>query len=160
MTDNTATTNNDIPEGFSALPLDNSFNDAFAPVYMAWDDAGVRIALEVEDKHLNSMGICHGAVYMALFDIAFASIVGHAAGKFMGTPTISIDIDYMAASKAGEWLFVEPTCSKLTATMGFANGAITSEAGIKASAKGIFKLPRDIDAAPGITLEELKKSGI
>jgi uncharacterized protein (TIGR00369 family) len=148
----------DIPAGFTPLPLDGSFNDAFAPVYLRWQDEGVTIALQVGEKHLNAMGICHGAVYMALFDIAFAAAVGHKLGKFVGTPTININIDYMAASKPGEWLFVEPECPKLTSTMGFTKGMISSDSGDKAMATGIFKLPPDVENAPGISAADLNRS--
>lgn len=65
------------PAGFKLFPLDNSFNDAFAPLYMAIDERGPRIGMRVEKQHLNPMGIMHGAVYMALLDIAFAAVIGH-----------------------------------------------------------------------------------
>lgn len=146
----------EIPEGFSPFPLDGSFNDVFAPLYMAFEDDGPRIGLRVEKHHLNPMGIMHGAVYMGLLDIAFASTVGHAIGKYTGTPTISIDINYMASSKEGEWLYTDTTCLKTTSSMGFVQGTVMSESGVKVSAKGVFKLPADLEAAPGFTVEEVK----
>ena len=150
--------NNDIPEGFDLFPLDQSFNDAIAPLYLALTDEGPKVALKVAAQHLNGMGICHGAVYMTMLDIAFASKVGHAIGKYTGTPTINININYMAASKEGEWLFVDAQCQKTTRTMGFVQGVIRSDSEVKVSGSGIFKIPSDIDAAPGITVEELKRT--
>lgn len=145
-----------IPEGFEPFPLDNSFNDAFAPLYISMTDDGPKVALCVQKHHLNPMGICHGAVYMALLDIAFASVIGHAMGKYAGTPTININIDYMSSTGEGEWLFTDVSCLKLTNSMGFTQGIVRGDKGIKVSGNGVFKLPADIDAAPGVTVEELK----
>ncbi len=133
-----------VPEGFTAMPLDGSFNDAFAPVYFRMGKAGPEIGLKVEEKHLNPMGICHGAVYMALFDIAFACAIGHSIGKYTGTPTMNINIDFMAASKSGEWLQVDASCLKTTRTAGFTQGRILCGETIKASGSGIFRIPDDI----------------
>jgi uncharacterized protein (TIGR00369 family) len=146
-----------IPEGFEPFPLDNSFNDACSPLYLALTDNGPQLGINVKKKHLNPMGICHGAVYMTMLDIALASIIGHTLGKFVGTPTININIDYMASSKEGEWLFVDAECMKLTNTMGFAKGVVRSSDEVKVSGSGIFKLPRNIEQADGITIEQLRE---
>jgi acyl-coenzyme A thioesterase PaaI-like protein len=72
------------------------------------------------------MGICHGAAYMAMFDFAHSSIICHTMGKYCGTPTISINIDYIAPSSLNEWIYTEVTCLKLSNTMGFSQGVIRS----------------------------------
>ena len=41
--------------------------------------------------------------------------------------------------------------------MGFVQGVIRSDSGIKVSGSGIFKIPSDLDAASGFTFEEVKK---
>lgn len=130
-----------IPNGYSPLPLNETFNDALHPVYIHMEEGKApRVGLSVKKHHLNSMGICHGAVYMALFDIAFACVVGYEAGNYQ-TPTINISIDYMSPAREGEWLWVEAECPKTTRTSGFANGFICSDSGIKARGSGIFKIP-------------------
>ncbi|WP_101759709.1 PaaI family thioesterase [Oceanicoccus sp. KOV_DT_Chl] len=145
------------PAGFKPLPLDNSFNDCFAPVYMLIDDDGPRIGMRVEKKHLNSMGIVHGAVYMTLLDIAFATLVGHAQGKYTGTPTININIDYMASTKEGEWLYTDCECLKLSNTMGFTKGIVRSAEEVKVGGSGIFKRPNNLEAAAGMSVDEVRK---
>lgn len=139
------------------MPLDGSFNDAFAPVYIRIDEHGPAVGLHVDRKHLNPMGICHGAVYMALFDIAFACAVGFKLGKFTGTPTMNINIDYMTASKEGEWLEVQAECLKTTRTAGYTQGRIVAGDIIKAAGSGIFRLPDDLANAPGMGTGEFPK---
>ncbi len=139
------------------FPLDNSFNDRFAPMYISVDDDGPTLGLTVQKHHLNGIGICHGAVYMAMFDISFAGAVGFRIGKFAGTPTINISIDYLSSSIEGEWIYTDVECLKVTNTMGFARGMIRNTAGdIKASGSGVFKLPKDLEASPGVSVEEVK----
>ena len=133
----------DVPKGFYPFPLDNSFNDVFAPLYICVsEDVSPRFALKVEKQHLNPMGICHGAVYMALFDLAFPGVIGYEMGKYVGTPTMSINVNYMKLSKEGEWLYTEVHCDKIARTAAFAHGAlVNSEGEMKATATGIFKVP-------------------
>lgn len=130
-----------IPEGYTPLPLNETFNDALYPVYVCMQEGKPpQVGLSVKKHHLNSMGICHGAVYMALFDIAFACVVGYEAGNYQ-TPTMNISIDFMSSAKEGEWLWVEAECPRATRNSGFANGFIRSEHGTKARGSGIFKIP-------------------
>lgn len=146
-----------IPDGYHLLPDEGSFNDVFKPLYMTLDDNGPKTGFRVEKQHCNMMGICHGAVYMALFDNAFGAAVGYAIGKFCGTPTINININYMNASKEGEWLDIHARCLRTTKNMAFVEGEILGPNGMKASASGIFKIPNDIDAAKGMTVEEYRQ---
>jgi uncharacterized protein (TIGR00369 family) len=147
---------NNIPENFHPFPKDGTFNDSFAPLYIKVSDEGPSVGLEVKSHHLNGIKICHGSVYMCLFDISFAGAVGFHIGKFAGTPTININIDYLASTKEGEWIYSEVECLKVTNTMGFVRGVIRSETEIKASGSGIFKLPKDIENAEGISVDEVK----
>lgn len=146
-----------IPKGYMPMPPDNTFTDVFGPLYISVTEAGPSIGVLLEERHLNAMGICHGAVPMALLDIAFACSVGFSAGKFVGTPTININLDFMSAAKAGEWLYTDATCLKLTNTMGFAKGVVRTDSEIKVGGSGVFKLPSDIDAAAGPTVDEVLK---
>lgn len=139
------------------MPLDGSFNDAFAPVYIKMTEGGPIVGLKVESKHLNPMGICHGAVYMALFDIGFACAIGFRLGKFTGTPTMNINIDYMAAAKEGEWLEVQAECLKTTRTAGFTQGKLLCGDTIKAAGSGIFRLPDNLADAPGMDAGEFAR---
>ena len=143
------------PKGFSLLIQDGSFNDTLQPFYIRMDaETGPEFGLRVEKNHTNPMGICHGAVYMAMFDFSLAGKICFEIGKFTGTPTININIDYLASSKSGEWIYTETECLKLTNTMGFAKGIIRSDTEIKASGTGIFKLPKDIENAEGISIKD------
>ena len=145
-----------IPEGFEVFPQDNSFNDALAPLYFKVTQQGSVFGLLIEKQHCNPMGMCHGAVFMALMDIALSATVCHAIGKYLGTPTISMSLDFLEAGKLNEWIWADVEILKITNTMGFAQGVVRDQhnkALMRASAS--FKLPKDIEGAQGITVADL-----
>lgn len=143
-----------IPDGFVLFSKDQSFNDAISPVYLKVDDKGPTVGLRLEKQHCNFVGFCHGGVMMTLMDIALSSAVCYALGKYTSTPTVNISFDFMAGAKEGDWLYGDIQSVKLTRTMGFASAMIEGPNGSVARASACFKLPRDIDSAPGMTVDE------
>lgn len=146
----------DIPDGFNLYPKDSSFNDALAPLYLKITEEKPVVGLRVEKHHCNPMGICHGGVYMSLMDFALNSAVCHAAGKYMGMPTISMTMDFLSSAREGDWIWTDVEPIKLTNTMGFAQGVIRNAANdILFRASGIYKLPKNIEQAPGVSVADL-----
>ena len=143
-----------IPEGFKPFGEDNSFNDAILPVYIKVTDKGPTIGMLVEKQHCNWSGFLHGGVMMTLMDIALSSAISFTLGKYTSTPTVSISFDFMAATKAGAWVYADIHSVKLTRTLGFASGMIVGPDGCVARASGCFKLPNDLESAPGMKVEE------
>lgn len=143
-----------IPDGFLLFGKDHSFNDAISPVYIKVDESGPTFGLLLEKQHCNFMGFCHGGVMMTLMDLALSSSVCFALGKYTSTPTVSSSFDFMAGAKAADWIYGDIQSVKLTRTMGFASATIEGPDGSVARASACFKLPRDIDAAPGMGIEE------
>ncbi|ROS05321.1 uncharacterized protein (TIGR00369 family) [Sinobacterium caligoides] len=144
------------PPGFQPFPEDGGFNDALAPLFMRIDDDGMTLALLIDDQHCNPIGICHGAVYMCLMDIALNAAVCHDLGKYIGAPTITITLDYMASTKKGEWLYTSANSLKSTRSIGFAEGKVYNDDGIKVRASGNYKLPENIEQAEGVAVADVK----
>lgn len=145
----------EAPAGFHLLPKDGGFNDAISPIFMKVSNDGFELALKVDQQHCNLLKICHGGVYMTMMDILLSASICYQLGKFMGIPTININLNYMASSKQDEWIYGRAKTYKTTKTMGFAEGEIYNDDGIKVSAQGIFKLPKDLEQTPGMTLEQV-----
>lgn len=149
-----------IPQGFEAFPADGSFGDVLQPFYMRFnadkEAQGSTFGLEIHSKHLNPMGICHGGVYMTLMDFCLSATICHRLEKFVGTPTISLSIDFLHSAKEGDFIWGEVESLRITNTVGFAHGVVKSSKGeVLARANGTFKLPHDLAAAAGITLDDL-----
>lgn len=143
-----------IPEGFKLFGKDDSFNDAIAPLYLSVDDKRPCIGLLLEKHHCNYVGFCHGGVIMTLIDIALSSAVCCELGKYTSTPTVSINFDFIAGAKQGDWIYADVQSVNLTRSMGFASAMIIGEKGTVATASGCYKLPADLQSAPGMSVED------
>jgi uncharacterized protein (TIGR00369 family) len=143
-----------VPEGFKPVGNDSSFNDVVKPLFIKHADIGPVFGLFVEKQHCNPIQICHGGAMMTLMDMALSSAVCFKLGKFCGTPTVNISLDFISSAKEGDWIEARILSSNLTRTLGFSNGLIEGPRGTVARASGCFKLPNDLEAAPGMSIEE------
>ncbi|WP_310620163.1 PaaI family thioesterase [Flexibacterium corallicola] len=97
--------------------------------------------IDIDERHLNSFGIVHGAVHTAILDVALALAVSVNVGRTDQhlTNTVSLNTNYVGAARAG----------RITATgrftgggrsILFAEGEVRDETGtIVSTATGIFK---------------------
>lgn len=131
-----------IPEGFTLLKSLGGFNDVVAPCYVRFRDKQIDFGFFVEPHHCNPAGNCHGGMLMTFVDIMFAGMVCSHLGKFAITPTMSINCDFVAGARKGDWLQSEMHFLHLTNSVAFVGGAIIGPGGIVLRANGTFKLPK------------------
>ncbi|NRA41489.1 MAG: PaaI family thioesterase [Pseudomonadales bacterium] len=144
-----------IPEGFKPYRGDGTFNDVVQPLYIKKMPNGeTQLGFEVQQNHCNFMGMVHGGCVMSFMDMALSAAVCEAMGKYTSSPTINISFDFMSAAKVGDWVFAAIASVKLTRTMGFVSGMLEGPEGPVVRASGVFKLPRELDAHPGMDPEE------
>lgn len=143
-----------VPPDFKLFVKDSSFNDVLYPLYIRLENGRSTIGLRVAEHHCNFMKICHGGAIMTLLDIALSDAVSCALGKYTATPTISINLDFMAAAKLGDWIYVDTDPVDLTRTMGFVGARVAGPRGNIARGSGCFKLPTDLEQAPGMDVDE------
>ena len=76
----------------------------------------------------------------------------------MGLPTISLSSDFLASCSVGEWIWADVEPLQITKNFGFSQGVVRDAKGrALMRANGNFKLPEDIDASAGISVEDLLK---
>jgi acyl-coenzyme A thioesterase PaaI-like protein len=74
----------------------------------------------------------------------------------MGTPTISMSMDFLATGQLHDWIWADVETLKITNTMGFAQGVVRRQDNtILMRANGSFKLPKSLESVAGITVSEL-----
>ncbi len=78
---------------------------------------------------------------MLLADMTGAAGVNHARGVTAGSPTMNINLDFIAAGRLGEWLQAEAEQVSLKRSFAFCNGTITGPSGIVARFNGTFYIP-------------------
>lgn len=142
------------PTGFKPYCTDDTFNDVVAPLFIKPTDGIPILAMRIEKKHCNYVGMAHGGCLMTFMDIALSAAVCESIGKYTSTPTINISFDFMAAAKEGDWIQAEILSVNRTRTMGFVNAMIEGDQGSIARVSGCFKIPADLDKYPGLSCAE------
>lgn len=131
-----------VPEGFHAREFGGGFVAVNGPLYMRRDDAGFRLGFRVEPRHCNPLGICHGGM-MATFCDMLLPISAHVLSKELADrflPTISLQIDYLAASPLGAWVQGEAQLLRATRSLVFMQGLVQADGVPVARVSGIFKI--------------------
>ena len=57
-----------------------------------------------------------------------------------GALTVSLNVDYVANARLGQWLRIEPRVIKVGGTLGFADALITADQDINARASATFRM--------------------
>lgn len=130
-----------VPAGFEQLPPGLGFTDNLQPVYRRIEGQDARFGIFVSEHHCNTMGICHGGVLMTLADIAAATGANLAHGVVAGSPTVHMDIDFIAPARLGEWIEAVPEQVSAKRRFGFCSGGIYNGDGIVARFSGIVYFP-------------------
>jgi uncharacterized protein (TIGR00369 family) len=136
------------PEGWLQLHSDDPFNQTNGPFYVKDGFAGdniepARIGFRVNSQNCSFAGICHGGVIASALDIA----LGHSAQTCTGarhTPTISLNVDFLAAASEGEWLESRVRIIRKTRRLVFADSLLVGQKGSVARATGVFKIPAEV----------------
>jgi acyl-CoA thioesterase len=84
-----------------------------------------KTSLQVEDRHLNSLGTVHGGAIFTLADFAFGAAV-KTGGK--AAPAISTNISFLKATRSGT-LFAEATEVSRSRKLSVCTVRVTNDAG-------------------------------
>ena len=115
------------------------FNAHIGPIRFAeLGGAEYRAALELQDFHLNSGGVCHGGVLLSLADLAMGAGSYAAAG---GHPcaTIELDSHFLAAAKPGQTLIAASRQTRHVRALSFMQCEIWAGGRQVMRASGIWK---------------------
>ena len=93
----------------------------------------------INENHLNAAGITHGGYLSALID-AGAGTAAHRAADNAPCVTISLDIKFIGASKAGDEIIGKVKILKKTKSLIFLFCQLFCDEKIIASASGIWKI--------------------
>jgi len=93
----------------------------------------------INENHLNAAGITHGGYLAALID-AGAGTSAHRSANNAPCVTISLDLKFIGATKAGDEIFGKTKILKKTNTLIFLFCELICNDKIIASASGIWKI--------------------
>ena len=128
-----------IPDGFTEVVMENPFIDLFGPIYSRFVDKKVEVGIYTQDRHNNPGGIVHGGLLMSLVDNLMGATIYSVVGP-RPMATVSLNCDFLAATRPGEWLCGSAEVTRHTRSMVFIRGMLTADDKPVMSAAGIFKL--------------------
>ena len=146
-----------IPEGFKPLRVGGAFMQGCGPLYgrlaREGDQNRVHIGFRVETRHANPVGMCHGGMLATLADMMAAICVPYQTDlprHFF--PTVSLQLDFLAAARIGAWVQLQTDILKTTRNLVFVQGLIMADDVLALRASAIYKvgpLFEGEDVAPG-----------
>jgi len=134
---------NAVPEGWCAIPRLSPFNALIGPLYQRGAGEALSIGLHIEEKHVNSRGICHGGALATLADLALgyamqSRLEGDKAG---GLVTVQLSVDYAGSAKIGDWIESEVRIQRIGARLAFADCHLVAGGVRIVRASAIFARP-------------------
>ena len=105
MNETTETPDARVPDGFEPAYIGGEFATRNGPLYARWHDEHLRIGFRVGPGHVNPGNNCHGGWLATFADILISTAAQYQSDiprQFL--PTISLQLDFMAAAPLGAWL--------------------------------------------------------
>lgn len=135
------------PSGFNAYVGPMRFAPAGEGLWYA--------ALDLDERHMNMGGVCHGGVYMTLADVAMGAGAYEAGGRHP-CATIDFQAHFLAAAKHGQVLLATARLNRRVAGLAFMECELTAGGRTCLRASGIWKFlssrgpdaPGDENAGP------------
>jgi len=143
----------DIPEGYELVQrtAGNTFSGLAGPFYAKRQGRELSLGLRIEQRHLNSRGSCHGGLLATLADIAlgYACVAASEEGGGKNFVTIDLSIEYMASTRAGDWLYSEVRVLNVDTRTAAAAGHLMVDGQPVARVSANFRMARQRPPQPG-----------
>lgn len=129
--------NDGIPERFEVVPGVERFVIMIGPLYQKWDNDRLICGFRADVQHLNAGGLVHGGMLTTLADHTLSVFIARTVGAVCAT--ISLNSDYLASARAGDWVQCTPTITRTTRSLIFARAQISASDRPVMSASGVWK---------------------
>jgi acyl-coenzyme A thioesterase PaaI-like protein len=113
--------------------------DLVGPFWMRQEAKGFAYGFVVEERHLNRGRITHGGMIATFLDIVMGR-TAHDAIRPRSCATVQLNLHYVSASHAGEFIEARGETIKTTQTLVFSRGACTVGDRTVAMADGLWKI--------------------
>ena len=108
--------------GFRKIPHLSPFNDLVGPLYeRRGEGKELCIGLQIEKKHSNSRGICHGGVLATLADVSLGYAMHEKTEGKAAYVTAQLSVDFAGAARIGDWIESLVEIQRVGARLAFAN---------------------------------------
>jgi uncharacterized protein (TIGR00369 family) len=132
----------ELPPGFIPFPARGGFALHNGPLFIKRGD-GNRICFGFRclDRHLNSGGTCHGGWQATVVDMAICTTAALAAGGRRYPATVTLNSEFFAPIRPGQWVEAWAETLKVTRNLAFADCRVYADGVLAVHASGTMKLP-------------------
>lgn len=136
-----------VPAGFTRMNVnDNGYIDANGPFYCRREGEGMVIGARIEQRHCNAQAVAHGGFIMGFCDFMLTAGLNYRSGLSRFLVTVSASCDFTGPAKLGEWIEGRVELLRVTRSMVFGQGRVTTAAGeLVARTSGVLKYSGDPD---------------
>lgn len=135
-----AAADHDIPAGYALRRLGGGFYGLVGPAYLAEAGGRRRFGLRAEERHTNPDGPIHGGLLMTVMDMVLSATVDHALGGGIPFSTVSLNCDFLAPVKPGDWIEGEGEITRRTAALAFLRGRLSVAGSDIMTASGVWRV--------------------
>lgn len=130
------------PAGFEPYPQLSPHTVQFGPIFVNRSDG--RLAFLVDEQHTNNVGMCHGGALATFADMQISSVnvSGVRGGDFNHTPTINLSIDYIGATKLGDWVELQGMLLRETKSLVFTQALLTVDSKVIVRTSAVYRVFR------------------
>ncbi len=134
-----------IPAGFKPLKVGGPYMQINGPLYgrliQSDGQRQVLIGFRVEPRHTNPTGVCHGGMLASMADMMVAICVPYQTNlprHFF--PTISLQMDFLAPARVGDWVQAETQILRTTRNLVFTQALLKVQDELVLRVSGIYKV--------------------
>jgi uncharacterized protein (TIGR00369 family) len=148
-----------IPAGFKpvVMTLGGSFVAANGPLYVSKQGDTVRLGLRIEERHCSGLGMCHGGLLATFADMLMPLAMyneAELAAAPRTIPTVSMQLDFIAPVRMGDWLEGEGQVLKVTRSLVFVQALVRVEGNVVLRCSGVYKIASELSADwPGMYID-------
>jgi len=129
----------EIPAGYQRFGETDGFIGLAGPYYWRDDGAGgVEYGFPAEARHGNPNGVLHGGSLTTFMDTVLGYEVIRVTGRRCAT--ISLNTEFLAGGRAGDWITGRVRIRKLTGSMAFLDGEVHAGDTLVVLNTAIFRL--------------------
>ena len=129
-----------VPQGFEPVQIGGPFATRNGPLYARWHDEHLQMGFRVGPGHVNPGNNCHGGWLATFADILISTAAQYQTDiprQFL--PTISLQMDFMAAAPFGAWVQGQAEILRVTRNLVFSQGLVYADGTLALRTSGVFK---------------------
>ena len=134
------------PDGFTAQHLGDPFEAWVGPFFLRQpnpldtgnEGAPLEVAFQIDDRHVNANGVCHGGMFLTFADATLGIVPWTIANA--PAVTLSLQSQFLRPGHAGDWVITRPRLIRKTPSIIFIESTFEIEGEIVFTTTSLWKV--------------------